>query len=159
MQLAAFALAACAAVLAAGQPVDFKEFLKEHGEKRELKPCMGDTRLHKGKPLCQHHGYRYCMRLMDGDKPYIFGGREGENSTEREEDVNGDGLDWWEWSTQPQHKEEWMASILKTGGHHWCTCALCTAEAVDRFGCDALDIDCDATDMAFIRYRVEHDNH
>ena len=57
-------------------------------------------------------------------KPYLFGDRASENSTEREEDVNGDGLDWWEWSTQPQHKDSWLKGIVDTGGSHWCTCAL-----------------------------------
>jgi len=138
---------------------DLLKFLKKNGEKRELEPCLGDTRFKNKKPVCQHLGFRFCMRLMDGDKPYIFGDRASENSTEREEDVNKDGLDWWEWSTQPQHKDSWMKGILATGGHHWCTCALCTSEAVDRFGCDNLDITCNATDVAFIRYRVEHDHH
>merc|ERR1719440_54332 len=96
---------------------------------------------------------------MDGNKPYIFGSRDSENSTERKEDANEDGLDWWEWSTQPKGKKAWMKGILNTGGHRWCTCALCTSEAVDRFGCDNLDIQCNATDVAFIRYRVEHDKH
>lgn len=135
---------------------DFMKFLKEHGEKRELKPCSGDTRYKQ--PVCQHLGFRFCMRLVkDNDEPYIFG--DAENSTETDEDVNGDGLDWWEWSTQPQNKDAWLAGIVKTGGNHWCTCALCSAEAVTRFGCDNLDIKCDATDVAFIRYRVEHDHH
>jgi len=136
----------------------FAKFLKEHGHKRELKPCLGDTRYKKN--ICQHMGFRFCMRLVNDDgSPYIFGDRDGENSTERDEDVNEDGLDWWEWSTQPQHKDSWLAGIVKTGGHRWCTCALCTSEAVDRFGCENLDIQCDATDVAFLRYRVEHDHH
>lgn len=142
-----------------GSGSDLLQFLKKNGEKRELAPCMGDTRFKNKQPICQHLGFRFCMRLMDGNKPYIFGDRESENSTERKEDVNKDGLDWWEWSTQPKGKDAWMKGILQTGGHHWCTCALCTSEAVDRFGCDNLDITCNATDVAFIRYRVEHDHH
>jgi len=151
-------------VLAAlGRPVaaNLKDFLKDHAENHKLAPCLGDTRFkkHGHANTCQHLGFRFCMRLTDGDGPYIFGDRDSENSTEREEDVNKDGLDWWEWSTQPKDRASWMKGILDTGGHSWCTCALCTSEAVDRFGCDNLDIQCDATDVAFIRYRVEHDHH
>lgn len=140
------------------------DFFKKKGKKAQLKPCMGDTRFGKkkehNKPICQHLGFRFCMRLItDGGEPYLFGDAASENSTEKVEDINSDGLDWWEWSTQPQHKKSWIQGIKDTGGNHWCTCALCTSEAVDRFGCDKLDIQCDATDMAFIRYRVEHDGH
>lgn len=139
-------------------------FLKDSGAKKQvLKPCMGDTRFKKKdghQPGCQHLGFRFCMRLItDEGKPYIYGDVDSENKTEVIEDVNKDGLDWWEWSTQPDGKKEWLKGIVKTGGHNWCTCALCTSEAVDRFGCDNLDIQCDATDMAFIRERVEKDKH
>jgi len=158
MMLALVAMAA----IALGEDDGMGDFFKKHGKKRELKTCHGDTRFNKkwGKAVCQHLGFRFCMRLItDEGKPYLFGDRASENSTEQEEDLNGDGLDWWEWSTQPQHKDSWLKGIVDTGGTHWCSCALCTSEAVDRFGCDNLDIQCDATDMAFIRYRVEHDKH
>jgi hypothetical protein len=80
------------------------------------------------------------------------------------EDKNKDGLDWWEWSLQQGgetedggDKEGWIKEIASTGGHHWCACAGCASEAVERFGCDNLDIQCNATDVAFLRFRVEHD--
>lgn len=158
-----FATVALSGLAVAEAGDDFDKFLKDSGaEKEVLKPCLGDTRFAKDgdKPICQHLGFRFCMRLItdDGD-PYIFGDRASENSTEKIEDVNKDGLDWWEWSTQPDGKEEWLNGIVATGGTHWCTCALCTSEAVERFKCENLDIKCDATDMAFIRERVEVDKH
>jgi len=143
----------------------FDAFLKDSGaEKQVLKPCIGDTREHvtwdDGKAICQHLGFRFCMRIItDEGEPYIFGHRDSENKTERIEDLDKDGLDWWEWGTQPDGKEDWLKGMRKTGGNKWCACALCTSEAVDRFGCDKLDIQCDATDMAFIRERVEKDKH
>jgi hypothetical protein len=160
-------LVAIAAVASAKNKGGLAKFLKEHGEKHELKPCWGDYRykekggeVQQKEPICQKLGFRFCMRIVNKDKsPYIFAPRKDENSTERKEDINEDGLDWWEWSTQPQHKASWLKAIQDTGHGRWCTCALCTSEAVAEFGCDNLDIDCAATDMAFIRYRVEHDKH
>jgi len=158
-----FAIVTLAGLAVAEAGGSFDNFLKDSGaEKQVLAPCLGDTRFPEDndKPICQHLGFRFCMRLVtDKGEPYIFGGRESENSTERIEDVNKDGLDWWEWSTQPDGKKDWLKGIVATGGNKWCTCALCTSEAVERFGCDNLDIQCNATDMAFIRDRVEEDKH
>jgi len=161
---AAVALSGLAVAEAGDDEGGLGAFLKDSGAKKQvLKPCFGDTRFEKDdgdKPICQHLGFRFCMRLItDKGDPYIFGDTDSENSTEKIEDKNEDGLDWWEWSTQPDGKKDWLDGIVKTGGTHWCTCALCTSEAVDRFGCDNLDIQCDGTDMAFIRDRVEEDDH
>jgi hypothetical protein len=101
--------------------------------------------------------------LKDDGTPYIFGTYN--SSVDKRDAVSGklisdpnkDGLDWWEWSTQPEHKDAWIAGMKKQGGEHWCACALCVSEAVDRFGCDKLDIQCNATDIAFLRKRVEKD--
>lgn len=143
------------------------DFLKKHGKKTGLEKCKGDTRTFPGvdKGMCQHLGYRVCLRFLnEDDSPYLFGTYDKDidkidkTSGKKISDPNGDGLDWWEWSTQPEHKDSWMKGIIKTGGHHWCACSLCTAEAVTRFGCDKLDIKCESSDIAFLRERVEKEN-
>lgn len=158
-------LSAFLACFAAGSAADSKleKFLKEHGKKQESKldTCLGDTRY----DTCQTLGYRVCLRFLnDDDTPYLFGTYDPDvdkidkTSGKKISDPNEDGLDWWEWSTQPEHKDSWIDGIVKTGGHHWCACSLCSAEAVTRFGCDKLDIKCESSDIAFLRERVEKEN-
>jgi len=141
------------------------DFLKENGKNEVMQPCLGDSRTKVMKGKCQHLGYRVCLRfLKDDDTPFLFGKYNPEidkidkTSGKKISDPNEDGLDWWEWSTQPENKDSWIEGMVKTGGHHWCACALCTAEAVTRFGCDKLDIKCDSSDIAFLRERVEKEN-
>jgi hypothetical protein len=139
------------------------EFLKEHKKDRKvLETCSGDTRYDK----CQRLGFRVCLRLLNDDNtPYEFGEYNpkvdtiDDTSHKRIKDGNKDGdLNWWEWSTQPEHMASWIAGIKHTGGHHWCACSLCFSEAVTRWGCDKLDFVCDASDVAFLRERVEKDD-
>lgn len=141
------------------------KFLKEKGQNEVLDVCLGDSRIDKNKGKCQWRGFRVCLKLLNDDNsPYLFGKYNPKIDTydttsgKKISDPNEDGLDWWEWSTQPEHKDSWIEGMNKTGGHHWCACALCTAEAVTRFGCDKLDIKCDSSDIAFLRERVETDN-
>merc|ERR1712066_789843 len=42
------------------------------------------------------------------------------------------------------------AEILGNGGDSWCTCACCTAEVIGKVGCEAMEFNCDATDLSFI---------
>jgi len=98
--------------------------------KEKLAVCPGETR---GDRTCTMKGYRVCLQLLDATGlPIIF----------------GDGLNWWQWSNQT--KVEWDDEIRQEGGDHWCTCGVCTAEAIGRFGCDRLSINCAATDRAWI---------
>lgn len=94
-----------------------------------LAECPGETRAsHK----CDQASFRVCLRLLDDQhSPLVFGHEQN----------------WWQWSKQTDI--QWDDAMRARGGDHWCSCGLCVTEAVEEFGCEKMDIQCDATDLAF----------
>lgn len=98
--------------------------------KHPLAVCPGESR---GDHKCNQGSYRVCLQLLNPDgTPKIL----------------GKGLNWWQWSNQTD--VQWDDAMQASGGDHWCSCGLCVAEAVQKFGCKSLQIQCDATDLAFV---------
>lgn len=96
----------------------------------DLATCPGESRK-DGK--CDHSSFRVCVQLLDsGGKPKIL----------------GDDMNWWQWSKQTDI--QWDAAMRDAGGDSWCVCSLCIAEAITKFGCDHINIDCKATDGTFV---------
>lgn len=96
------------------------------GVRARLDKCPGEDRSSDG--TCTIDGGFVCLQLLDEHgHPRDF----------------APAKDWWNITGQSAHK--WDARIRSNGGDSWCVCATCASEIVDKVGCHAMPIRCNAT--------------
>jgi hypothetical protein len=68
-------------------------------------------------------------------------------------DKSGSPLNWGAgnfWQITGQEDFQWDDQIRANGGDSWCICMWATARLIEAAGCDAVHIDCAATDVAYV---------
>merc|ERR1719230_1341692 len=86
-----------------------------------------------GDHKCNHDPtHRVCAQLLDG---------------------SGQPLSWGKgdfWEITGQKPFQWDDEIRANGGDSWCICMWATARLIDSAGCDAVHLNCAATDVAYV---------
>jgi len=100
-----------------------------------LAVCPGEFRGEQKCGFKDANGYSFtiCQKLLDQGQPRTL--------------LNGQ--DWWSLTNQENLRDDWVAKV-EPNGDSWCTCACCTAEVINKVGCDGLEINCEATDVNFV---------
>jgi hypothetical protein len=112
----------------------------EPGTPTNLAECPGSRR----KTCNENNVHRVCLKLLEGKSPLVWGMELGADG--KEIITN----DYWQITDKKSYKFEWWSELTGNGGDSRCVGVDSTTLLINKVGCDAVTIRCDATDKAFV---------